>query len=140
MNEATKLGLNINYAKTKIMIVSESTPPQSIEINNHIVEVVDNFIYLGSKISRRDGIQHETSRRIALASDVFRKALATTLEAQEHQDPHKDENLQRLCTLSSTIWIRNLATFRLPREKTSQFRNPSPTSSPGHQVAGPGNQ
>ena len=51
VNEATKLGLNISYSKTKIMIVSESTPPQSIEINNHIVEVVDNFIYLGSKIS-----------------------------------------------------------------------------------------
>ena len=31
VNEATKLGLNINYAKTKIMIASESTPPQSIE-------------------------------------------------------------------------------------------------------------
>ena len=73
VNEATKLGLNINYSKTKIMIVSESTPPQSIEINNHIVEVVDNFIYLGSKISRRGGIQHETSRRIALASDILRR-------------------------------------------------------------------
>ena len=52
VNEASKLGLQVNYSKTKLMMISKSTPPQSTVINNHTVEVVPNFIYLGSKISR----------------------------------------------------------------------------------------
>jgi hypothetical protein len=73
VNEASKLGLQVNYTKTKIMMISENMPPQSIMINNHTVEVVPNFIYLGSKISRRGGIDEELTRRKALASDILRR-------------------------------------------------------------------
>ena len=60
-------------------MISELTPPQEIIVNIQTVEVVSDFVYLGSKISRRGDITHETTHRRALASDVL-KRLETLLE------------------------------------------------------------
>ena len=42
--EATKLGLKVNWTKTKVMhIVDDETPP-AVEINNEALEVVSSFL------------------------------------------------------------------------------------------------
>ena len=44
-------GLNINTTKTKVMLVNSSrTPP--ITVNNKVLDSVEDFIYLGSLISK----------------------------------------------------------------------------------------
>ena len=73
ISEASKLGLCINYSKTKVMMISDTVPPQSILVNNHNVEVVPDFIYLGSRINRTGDPHPETTRRRALASDILRR-------------------------------------------------------------------
>ena len=72
-DEASKLGLRINYAKTKVMMIGVSEPPQTITVNGNSVQVVPDFIYLGSKIHRSGDILQEVTRRKALAGDIFRR-------------------------------------------------------------------
>ena len=73
VEEATKIGLQVNFSKTKIMAVSESTPPASITINNNTIEIVKDFIYLGSKVNTNGDLRQETLRRRALANDILRR-------------------------------------------------------------------
>ena len=48
--ESKKVGLKLNIQKTKIMT---SGPITSWEINGEIVETVSDFIFLGSKVTRK---------------------------------------------------------------------------------------
>ncbi|CAI9717449.1 Hypothetical predicted protein [Octopus vulgaris] len=51
--ESEKFGLYLNVKKTKIMSTAATTNI-SIKIDNEEIEVVDDFIFLGSKINRND--------------------------------------------------------------------------------------
>ena len=52
--ESEEVGLQLNVQKTKIMI---SSPITSWEIDGETVETVTDFIFLGSKINCRWGLQ-----------------------------------------------------------------------------------
>ena len=71
--EAAKVGLEVNFTKTKIMVVSEFPPPSSVMVEDQVVEIVKDFIYLGSKINYKGDISTEISRRKGLASSTLRK-------------------------------------------------------------------
>ena len=66
-------GLNINTKKTKVMVVTknEQSPKINISINNHNIEQVDQFNYLGSMISQDARCGIEIKRRIILAKNAF---------------------------------------------------------------------
>ena len=70
--EASQLGLQINWTKTKIMHVGEGHHPPSIEINNQTVEFVSSFVYLGSTVTSTGDVDTEVRRRRGLASGVMR--------------------------------------------------------------------
>ena len=55
--ENEEAGLKLNIQKTKIM---ESGPITSWQINGEKVEIVADFIFLGSKITADDGCSHES--------------------------------------------------------------------------------
>ena len=57
--ESEKVGLKLNIQKTKIMA---SGPITSWEIEGEIVEIVSDFIFLGSKITADGDCSHETNR------------------------------------------------------------------------------
>ena len=66
--ESEKVGLKLNIQKTKIMV---SSPTTSWEIDRDTVEIVSDFIFLGSK-STTDGDQsHEIKRRLLLGRKVM---------------------------------------------------------------------
>ena len=71
--EASPLGLSINWAKTKIQSLSDFLPPlpSSVVVNNEQVEVVDDFIYLGARVSSSCSSEPEILRRIGLARRTF---------------------------------------------------------------------
>ena len=71
--EATPLGLTINWAKTKVQSLSDFLPPsQSFRTAaNNQVEVVDDFIYLGTKITSDCSSDSEIIRRLQLARGSF---------------------------------------------------------------------
>ena len=57
--ESEKVGLKLNFQKTKIMA---SGPITSWEIDGETVETVADFIFLGSKITADDDCSHEIKR------------------------------------------------------------------------------
>ena len=61
--ESEKPGLKLNIQKTKIMA---SSPITSWQINRKTIEIVRNFIRLGSKITADGDCSHEIKRHLLL--------------------------------------------------------------------------
>ena len=61
--ESEKAGLKLNIQKTKIMLSGPITPWQ---IGGETMEMVTDFIFLGSKITADGDRSHEVKRRLLL--------------------------------------------------------------------------
>ena len=72
-HESEALGLHLNVAKTKIMMIGEDTQTDPIIIENEEVEVVTKFNFLGAYISHSGGCQDEIRRRLALGRSAMDK-------------------------------------------------------------------
>ena len=66
--ESGKVGLQLNIQKTKIMA---SGPITSWEINGETVEILSDFIFLGSKITADGDCSHEIKRHLLLGRKVM---------------------------------------------------------------------
>ena len=66
--DSEKVGLKLNIQKTKIMA---SGPITSWEIDRETVEIVSDFIFLGSKITADDECSHEIKRRLLLEGKLW---------------------------------------------------------------------
>ena len=65
--ESEKVDLKLNIQKTKIM---ESGPITSWEIDGETVEIVSDFIFLGSKITADGDYSHEIKRHYSLGGKL----------------------------------------------------------------------
>ena len=65
--ETEKVGLKLNFQKTKIMA---SGPITSLQIDGETVETVADFIFLGSKITADVDCSHEIKRCLLLGRKV----------------------------------------------------------------------
>jgi len=71
-DEAAPLGLQVHWTKTKIQHVREPRPTQStVQVAAENVDLVDEFIYLGSLISHDGGSEAEILRRIGISRECF---------------------------------------------------------------------
>ena len=66
--EREKVGLKLNIQNTKI---AASGPITSWEIDGETVEIVSDFIFLGSKITADGDCSHEIRRRLLLGRKVM---------------------------------------------------------------------
>ena len=66
--ESEKVGLKLNIQKTKIMA---SGPITSWQIDGKTVEIVSDFIFLGSKITADGDCSHEIKRHLLLGIKVM---------------------------------------------------------------------
>ena len=66
--ESEKVGLKLNFQKTKIMA---SGPITSWQIEEEMVGIVSDFIFLGSKITADGDCSHEIKRRLLLGRKVM---------------------------------------------------------------------
>ena len=66
--ENEKVGLKLNIQKTKIMATG---PITSWQIGGETVEIVSNFIFLGSKITADGDCSHEIKRHLLLGRKVM---------------------------------------------------------------------
>ena len=81
--ESEKVGLKLNFQKTKIMA---SGPITSLDIDGETVERVSDFILGGSKITADGDCSHEIKRRLLLGRKVMTKlaySKAETLLCQQ---------------------------------------------------------
>ena len=61
--ESEKVGLKLNIQKTKIMV---SSPITSLQVDGEKMEIVTEFIFLGSKIIADYYYSHAIKRRLLL--------------------------------------------------------------------------
>ena len=66
--ESEKVGLKLNIQKTKIMA---SGPITSRQLDGETVEIVSDFIFLGSKITADGDCSHEIKRCLLLGGKVM---------------------------------------------------------------------
>ena len=66
--ESEKVGLKLNIQKTKIMASGSLT---SWQIDGETVKTVDDFIFLGSKITADGDCSHEIKRHLFLGRKVM---------------------------------------------------------------------
>ena len=66
--KSEKVGLKLNIQKTKIMA---SGPINSWQIDGETVEIVSDFIFLGSKITADGDCSHELKRRLLRGRKVM---------------------------------------------------------------------
>ena len=86
--ESQKAGLKLNIQKTKIMA---SSPINSGQIDGETMEIVRDFIFLGSKITADCDFSHEIKRHLLLG----RKAMAKLDSILKSKD----------ITLLSKLWF-----------------------------------
>ena len=85
--ESEKVGLKLNIQKTKIMA---SSPITSWQIDGERMEIVRDFIFLGSKITADGDCSHEIKRRLLLGRkamtnlDSMLKSRDITLPTKVH--------------------------------------------------------
>ena len=65
-----KVGFKLNIVKTKIMA---SGPITSWQIDGETVEIVSDFIFLGSKITADGDCRHEIKRRLKTPPPLWQK-------------------------------------------------------------------
>ena len=72
VKESERMGLEINYTKTKCLVVSKKSSPKcNLKLKEQIIKQVSSFNYLGSMIT--EDARCEIKRRIALAKSAFSK-------------------------------------------------------------------
>ena len=78
--ESEKVGLKLNIQKTKIMA---SSPITSWQINGETMEIVIDFIFLGSRITADGDYSHEIKRRLLRERKAMTN-LDSILQKQRH--------------------------------------------------------
>ena len=79
--EASKLGLEISWRKTKVMAISDPNAPSTVQVNGIDVNVISAFDYLGSTVTMSGSCELDISKRIGKAANVM-KSLHTQLWTQ----------------------------------------------------------
>ena len=100
--ESEKAGLKLNIQKTKIMA---SNPITSWQIDGETMEIVIDFIFLGSRIIADGDCSHEIKRRLLLGRKVMTSLDKKHIKKQRHYFVHKGPSSQGYGFSSSYIWM-----------------------------------
>ena len=99
--ESEKAGLKLNVQKTKIMA---SGPITSWQIDGENVEIVTDFIFLGSKITTDGDYSHEIKRRLLLERKAMTN-LDSILKSRDITLPAKVCIVKTIVLPSSHVWM-----------------------------------
>ena len=97
--ESEKVGLKLNIQQTKIMAPG---PITSWQIDGETVEIVADFIFLGSKITADGDCSHEIKRHLLLGRKVMTN-LYRILKSRDITLPAKVCLVKTMATHSSTL-------------------------------------
>ena len=102
--ESLKVGLKLNFQKTKIMA---SSPITSWQIDGETVERVSDFTFLGSKIMADGDCSQEIKRRLLLGRNVMTN-LHSMLESRDITLSSKGLSSQGYGFSSGHVWMWEL--------------------------------
>ena len=100
--ESEKVGLKLNFQKTKIM---PSSPITSWEIDGETVETVADFIFWGSKITADGDWRHEIKRGLLLGRKVMTN-LDSILKSRDITLPTKVQLVKAMVFLWSCMDVK----------------------------------
>ena len=99
-----KVGLKLNIRKTKIMA---SGPITSWQIDGETMDIMTDFIFLGSKITADGDFSHEIKRCLLLGRKLMTN-LDSILKKQRHHFANKGPSSPSYGFSSSHVWMREL--------------------------------
>ena len=99
--ESEKVGLKLNIQKTKIMA---SSPITSWQIDGVTMETVNDFIFLGSKITSDGNCSHEMQRCLLLGRKAMTN-LDSMLKIKRHDFTDKGLSSQNYGFSSTYVWV-----------------------------------
>ena len=99
--ESEKVGLKLNIQKTKIMATG---PITSWQMDGETVEIVSDFIFLGSKITADGDCSHEIKRRLLLGRKVMTN-LDNILKSRDTTFANKGPSSQGYGFSSGHVWM-----------------------------------
>jgi len=70
-DEGRKVGLCMNVSKCKVMVSNNYNDSTDVKIGSSVVEVVEDFCYLGSLLSSNSNCDKDCQTRIGKAASVF---------------------------------------------------------------------
>ena len=100
--ESEKAGLKLNIQKTNIMA---SGPITSWQIDGETMEIVIDFIFLGSRIIADGDCSHEIKRRLLLGRKVMTSLDNKHIKMQRHYFVNKGPSSQGYGLSSGHIWM-----------------------------------
>ena len=103
-----EVGLNINADKTKLMKINARSE-QQVTIDNNNIEEVQEFVYLGSKITTDGHSEMDVLYRLSKARGGG-GICSTSKHLEVFKDWHqkKTKDFQEQCIWSPSIWCRVL--------------------------------
>ena len=99
--KSEKAGLKLNIQKMKIM---ESGPISSWQVDGETMEIVTDFIFLGSKITVDGDCSHGIKRCLLLGRKVI-TYLDSILKSKRHYFADKGPSSQSYGFSSSHVWM-----------------------------------
>ena len=99
--ESEKVGLKLNIQKTKIMA---SGPITLWQMDGETVETVDDFIFLGSKITADGNCSHAIKRHLPLGRKVMTN-LDSILKSRDVTLPTNVHLVKAMVFSSSHVWM-----------------------------------
>ena len=102
--ESEKVGLMLNFQKTKIMA---SGPITSWQIDGEAVETLTDFIFLGSKITADGDFSHEIKKTLAPWKESYDQHIQHIV-MQRHYFANKGPSSQGYGFSSSHVWMWEL--------------------------------
>ena len=101
VKESERAGLKLNIKKTKIMA---SGPITSWQIEGEKVEVLTDFLFLGSKITLGGNCNHEIRRRLLLGRKAMTN-LDSVLKSRDIYSADKGPYSQGYGLPSGQVWL-----------------------------------
>ena len=108
-------GLTISLNKTKVLTQNVDDRP-SITISNYELDVVTEFVYLGSNISDKLAADAEINRRIGQAATTYSRLTKRVWENKKLTD-HTKAQVYKACVVSTLLYGSETWTLTSRQEK-----------------------
>ena len=129
-------GLTISIKKTNVSAQDVSQAP-SIKIDDHTLDVVEEFTHLGSTISMNLCLDTEINKRIGKASATMAKLTQRVWKNRLLTQKHQGACLPSMHPQHAPLWQWDMDNLHAPGTSTQHLLHALPKAYPGYQVAGP---
>ena len=112
------MGLTINLKTIPVMGQDVYSPP-AISINDHELDVIHDFVYLGATISDTLSLDTELNRRIGKAATTAMTRLTKKAWNNSKLTEHTKPQIYRACVVSTLLYGSESWTLRADKNKSS---------------------